>query len=128
MINDYQMIHVPNAEAFETQKDHKSNPKATQETPKGTQGGNENRLGPIWCFSGACKGLKVHFVNECRQFLEQKGSPRDPPGGQKGAQKHQKAEKVTFQKHKFSLSETILFEARGSQKAPQGAPKATSNI
>ena len=74
------------------------------------------------------KGPKVVSPNECRTFLDQKGSPRDPRGDQKGAKKDPRAEKVTFQKHKFSVSKTILFDARGSQKAPQGAPKATSKF
>ena len=74
------------------------------------------------------KGLKVVWVNGRRTFLEQKGSPRDPPGDQKGAKKDPRAEKVTFQKPSLSLSKTILFEARGGQKAPQRAPKGTAKI
>ncbi len=74
------------------------------------------------------QGLKVVWFNRWRTFLEQKGSPRDPPGDQKGAKKDPKAEKVTFRKPSLSVSKTILFEARGGQKAPQRAPKGTAKI
>ena len=72
------------------------------------------------------KGPNVGSPNVRQTFWDQKGSPRDPRGDQKGAKKDPRAEKVTFQKHQYSLSKTILSEARGGQKAPQGAPKATS--
>ena len=61
-------------------------------------------------------------------FGEHFGSPSPPRGGQKGAKKDPRSEKVTFRKHKYSLNKTTLFEARGGQKAPQGAPQATSKV
>ena len=74
------------------------------------------------------KVLKVPRVKECRSFLSQKGSPRDPRGDQKGAKKSPKSEKMIFQNWLFYLSKTIDFETRGGQKAPQGTPKTKSKI
>ena len=74
------------------------------------------------------KIIKVQNINRCHAFREEKGSPRDPRGDQKGATNDPRAEQVTLQTHQYSLSKTIILEARGVQKAPQGAPKATSKF
>ena len=60
--------------------------------------------------------------------MEQKGSPRDPRGGQKGDKKRPKAEKVTFRKSLFYVGRSIEIEAGGDQKAPQGPPRTKSKI
>ncbi len=70
--------------------------------------------------------MKVEKLRNRHPCLSQKGPQRDPQGDNNGDKKDPKAEKVTFRKHQYYCSKTILSEARGGQKAPQRAPKGDS--